>query len=220
MQAATIYPDWQVIVYYDGSVPEQIITDIKNEGAIAVDMTGGIYGMFWRFYAADLEDCERVIFRDADSRLSTREKLAVDEWINNDDAIHIMRDHPHHQANDENHFKILGGMWGIRGNLLSMHELVASFAGQNELAYGSDQYFLNEIYSRFQNSATIHDDFFDKKPFPTQREGWGFIGQKINENDEPFNDDGLVIRDFYEKQTIISHIKSKVKSLFRLVLKK
>ena len=50
--------------------------------------------MFWRFLASERPDCERVVFRDADSRISKGEKLAVDEWVNNDTVLHVMRDHP------------------------------------------------------------------------------------------------------------------------------
>lgn len=51
--------------------------------------------------ADDLVDV--FVSRDLDSFVSDREKAAVDDWLSNSDAVlHVMRDHPYHQA------KILG----------------------------------------------------------------------------------------------------------------
>ena len=81
--------------------------------------------MFWRFFAHDETDCEYVVFRDADSRISKREKMAVDEWIQSGKSIHIMRDHPYHTV------PILGGMWGCRNGLMRkiglIHSVLAFF---------------------------------------------------------------------------------------------
>jgi len=94
LQTKEFYPDWQMVLYYDQTVPQNIIQDLTNNGALCIEITSGLYGMFWRFFAADLPDCEYAIFRDCDSRLSLREKLAVDEWIQSKKSVHIMRDHP------------------------------------------------------------------------------------------------------------------------------
>jgi hypothetical protein len=46
----------------------------------------------------------------------------------------------------------------------------------------------------FENDRCTHDDFFEKKPFPIKRENGRFIGERMNINDEPFNNDYLAIR--------------------------
>ncbi|NOW98764.1 hypothetical protein [Mucilaginibacter sp. SG564] len=215
-QAAILYPEWQIVVYFDDTVPPEIIHTIQEKGAITINKTGDIYGMFWRFYAADLDGCTHVIFRDSDSRLTMREKLAVDEWLKNDDMIHIMRDHPHHHSTDESHaFYILGGLWGIKGGAVPMQSMISSFAEKNDLEYGSDQFFLNEIYSRFKSSCTVHDEFFDKKPFPIKRKGFEFIGERIDINEQPYNDDRQAIKDFYRQKDLIFRIKKRLASFFR-----
>ena len=38
----------------------------------------------------------RYLMRNLDSRLSIREKLAVDEWVSSGKRFHVMRDHPSH----------------------------------------------------------------------------------------------------------------------------
>ena len=49
-----------------------------------------------------------MVSRDLDSRLTTREQAAVEEWLNTGLAFHVMRDNPQHGT------EILGGMWGAR----------------------------------------------------------------------------------------------------------
>jgi hypothetical protein len=55
--------------------------------------------------------------------------------------------------------------------------------------YGNDQTFLKTIYSIFENDRYTHDEFFEKKPFPIKRKNGRFIGERIDENDNPVGDD-------------------------------
>ncbi|WPU98343.1 hypothetical protein SNE26_20165 [Mucilaginibacter sp. cycad4] len=215
-QANTIYPGWQVVVYYDNTVPSQSLEQIRAAGAHPIDMTGGIYGMFWRFLATDLPHCNRVIFRDSDSRLSERERLAVNEWIANDHAIHIMRDHPYHlDPVDHSPHYILGGMWGIKGGLVNMTTLIDHYAAKKELSYGSDQVFLNQIYDLFRDSATIHDEFFSGLPFPQKRKGYRFVGERIDTDEKPAGDDWKAVRAFYADKKPLNILIRKIKKLIR-----
>ncbi|MGN8059072.1 hypothetical protein ACTJKN_22485 [Pedobacter sp. 22163] len=222
--AEKIYPGWKTIVYHDSSVPIETILRLQQLGAITIDVTGDIYGMFWRFYAADLPDCNYVVFRDSDSRLSIREKMAVNEWMISNNALHIMRDHPYHQdpVNNIPHF-ILGGMWGIKGNVIEMKKMIKHYSLGRTLAYGSDQIFLNDVYHKLKTSIIIHDDFFSNKPFPIKRTGYRFIGERIDENENPASEDWKVIRNYYrDKNKIISllkTIKEKIRSATSFLLK-
>ena len=77
-----IYPSWEMIVFFDSSVPNKTINNLTELGVECVDVTSkNLYGMFWRFLVLDRSDCEYAIFRDADSRLSEREKSKKDEDI-------------------------------------------------------------------------------------------------------------------------------------------
>jgi hypothetical protein len=187
----TIYPDWQMVVFYDNTVPKESIEKLNSMDVICQDMTDkGIYGMFWRFFAVELPDSEYSIFRDADSRLSVREKIAVDEWINSGKTLHVMRDHPYHMipcGNDR--LGILGGMWGIKSKKIPLIKLIQNYPNKGRIFYGEDQTFLKNIYSLFENDRFTHDDFFEKKPFPVKRENGRFIGERIDENENPVTDD-------------------------------
>ena len=92
-----------------------------------------------------------------------------------------MRDHPFHKT------EILGGMWGVRGNLLKdMTDFIDQY--QKGDFWQVDQNFLKEIiYPLIYKNCIVHDEFFEKKPFPLPRVDKNFVGQAFNENDEPLN---------------------------------
>lgn len=211
--AQKIYPDWKVIVYYDDSVPADTITRLQQQGVILQDMTAsGIYGLFWRFLAADIPDCSHAIFRDTDSRLSHRERTAVDEWIANGDVLHIMRDHPFHEVPyGAAGLSILGGMWGIRGGVISLQPLIQRFIRERPDEYGIDQAFLQQIYERFGNSQTVHDEFFERRPFPVDRVGYQFIGERIDEHEQPIGED---------REALKRHLSRHKPSWFKRIRKK
>lgn len=186
----TIYPDWKMIVYYDSTVPSDIINTLKELKCQTVEIHDFPYPSFWRFFASDIEDCEYVIFRDADSRINMREKCAVDEWIKQGTSIHVMRDHPAHGIPyGNNSLGILAGMWGIKGNLINLTSLVKNFVKGRKDGYGIDQNFLKIIYTIFEFDRTTHDDFFEKKPFPKKRDGVRFIGERIGPDENPVTND-------------------------------
>ena len=177
----TIYPDWICRFYIGKSTSNEIVNKLKSfehVEVIEMDIDGDWTGMFWRFYPASEEDVDVMISRDCDSRLSEREKLAVDEWLNSDKGFHIMRDHPYHTT------VILGGMWGSKkGVIPQMKKLI------DEYIKGSfwqvDQNFLREkIYPLVKDNSLVHDEFFEKKPFPSNRIVDEFVGQAYNEKDE------------------------------------
>ena len=189
-QVPEIYPNWQMVVYHDNSVPKETLHILEDLNVKLFNVNGHTHGMFWRFFASDLPDCEYVIFRDGDSRLSIREKMAVDEWIESGKTIHVMRDHPAHQIPyGNNTLGILGGMWGIKGNTIPMKESIENFSKNRTMGYGIDQTFLKTIYNVFQDDRCTHDDFFEKKPFPIQRKNGRFIGERMDINDNPVTDD-------------------------------
>jgi hypothetical protein len=192
----TIYPEWDMVVYYDNSVPKETIDSLVSLNVTIIDMTNsGTYGMFWRFFAMSLPNCELAIFRDTDSRISIREKMAVDEWIKSKKSLHVMRDHPAHGIPyGNNTLGILGGMWGLKNNVIPLIDMMKNFFSCGKIMeYGSDQRFLKSVYSILENDRCTHDDFFEKKPFPIKRENGRFIGERININENPVTDDYKIL---------------------------
>jgi hypothetical protein len=190
-----IYPDWKMILYYDNSVPSETISKLETLDCILVKVDDFEYGCFWRFFAADIDDCELVIFRDTDSRINLRERDAVNAWIETEKSLHVMRDHPAHGIPyGNNKLGILAGMWGIKGKQLPLTQMIKKFVVDKENKYGIDQTFLKMVYNAFELDKVVHDDFFEKKPFPTKRDNMRFVGERIGIDELPVNDDWKAIK--------------------------
>jgi hypothetical protein len=177
-----IYPGWISRFYCGQSVPTDIIKSLislPHTEVVMMDVEGDWTGMFWRFYAC--EDSDIMLSRDTDSRLSNREKLAVEEWLESEKDFHIMRDHPYHNT------EILGGMWGVRNGLLkNIKELIEDYTKGD--FWQVDQNFLREkIYPLVVNSSFTHDSYLNytpnSKPFPSERINKEFIGDVFDENE-------------------------------------
>ena len=175
----SIYPGWIARFYIGKNTERSIGRRLIALGAEVVNMNvdGDWTTTFWRFYPAGESDVEVMISRDTDSRLNFREKACVDEWLLSNKPFHIMRDHPAHTA------VIMAGMWGVKhGFLKDIKSQIESYAKSNFKQL--DQTFLHEkIYSLVKNDALVHDEFFEKKPFPTERHNYEFVGDVFDEND-------------------------------------
>ena len=194
-----------MIVYHDSSVPNYILLDLSKLGVELVNMTSNeIHPSFWRFYILDCEDCERAIFRDTDSRVSKRERVAVDEWIFEDTTLHIMRDHPYHDIPfGANKLGILAGMWGMKGGSINITDRIRKFVKlQKTQQYGVDQAFLESINEEFHNQKTVHDEFFEGKKISIKREACRFIGERIDVNERLLGDDWIEIQKFMKNNRI------------------
>jgi hypothetical protein len=175
--AKIIYPDWICRFYVGDDTPESLISQLSsrdNVEIIKVEYPCDWTGMFWRFLAAADTEVSVMISRDVDSRLTYREKYAVDEWINSDFGFHIIRDHEYHGV------PILGGMWGAKSGVLAgIDGFIEQYNKGNFV--GVDQNFLAEhVYPLISNNSLVHDEFFEKKPFPSQsgvRNSDHFVGQ-------------------------------------------
>lgn len=178
--AQQIYPGWDCYFFTDNSVPSDIkekLLSFNNVFIVNTNVSGNWGSMFWRFETTYDPTIAVSIFRDTDSRLNLREKAAVEEWLSTDKTFHIMRDHPYHR------FPILGGMWGMRYNpKYDMKNLLNSFNKHDR--YGIDyEFFHHSLYPMIGDDKVVHDEFFDKKPFPTKRIDTEFVGDVFDEND-------------------------------------
>lgn len=175
--AKTIFPDWICRIYYGNSVPTDIIDKLKKYNNVElVLMNEGseyIFPMMWRFLGIDDDDVEVMISRDADARLSYREKVCVDIFMKSDYLLHSIRDNPSHN-------NIMGGMWGIKKNdRVKMKELSKDWEGHY---YDSDQKFLREkLVPLFNDSYLIHCSTY-LGTFPVEKTNEYFVGGWWDEN--------------------------------------
>ena len=191
--AKRIYSGWDVVLFYDNTVPEDWVKKYKRAGVDLYNVDGcGLHPTSYRFLACELPEVERIIFRDADSRVSEREAEAVKEWEESDAGLHAMRDHPNH-INPM--YPLFAGMWGVLPCKLDIdiRQRILSYQGPiNPLdvrqKWGVDQHFLRDIvlpkfvyprsillHSSYDNPH-INEDFV--RNFPSARNKHNnFVGE-------------------------------------------
>jgi len=189
--AKIYFPGWVCRYYVTGDVPSGVISQLKLLGAeiesIPADM-GYSSGMFWRFLVAADNTVDRYIIRDVDSRLNYRDRIAVEEWIQDYSSkypIHILRDHINHCI------VMNGGMWGgVKGALPTIKEDVMAWSSRDE--YMADLHFLeNVIWPKIKEKQVAHDSYCcdrypNTKPFPTRRPyTYQHVGQVFDSEDNP-----------------------------------
>jgi len=187
-----IYPGWSMRVYYDNTVPIDIIDKLSEKNHIElINLTNNKIKnkMLWRFTVLLDKSVDRYIVRDIDSHLSFREKHAVDEWINSGKKFHIMRDHPSHC-----NFAMSGGMWGGKydNNLVDIFN--TNFLDYNYQKYILDMNLLNtKFWDYIKKDVLVHDSFqlknygncitFPKKRIELEHVGSVILNGKIRKCD-------------------------------------
>lgn len=201
--APKFFHSWWTRVYVPSDTDPDRLEKLTRQYVSVKFIPEGMDKMLSRFLIHDSPDCDRFIVRDADSRLSQREKDAVDAWITSGRMLHVCRDHKCHNV------EMPGGLWGGMGGKLvpNMEAAIRSFLKNHAPTYGGhdvDQYFLKKvIYPACANSMLQHDAFYAKLfkgslPFPTPRDASKFprfLGAVFDENDVERESDWDIIKD-------------------------
>ena len=186
--AKTVFPGWICRFYCALSVPLAIKEDLRNLGAEIENVPNGVGAtgpMFWRFLPAADKKVAAFIVRDADSRLNSRDSMAVLDWLTKSNKpVHIMRDHMNHC------YSMNGGLWGARNNFLSwIGPQVKEVAYKDSSIYFDDMRFLNKhVWPKIQGEIYSHDSYCCDKfkgsnthPFPTKRlPNLDYVGSVFN----------------------------------------
>lgn len=181
--AEKFFSDWIVKIYYNNSVPNDILLEFKKFNNVELkDMSNNtISPYFWRFYEMFISDDNIILSRDVDSRLSLREYNCVDSWINSDKKYFVIRDHPRHYD-----FPMLAGMWGVKGKLNEEYfNKMLEYGSQN--FYTIDQVFLRDVlWENIKNDSYIIG-IYESKDFNNSRNNIlpHFVGQGYDEYDVP-----------------------------------
>ena len=158
------YPGWENYIYlHTDTVSAYIIEKLKEFPNVKIIPKSGkirpTRNMLWRIEPADDPCVKRFISRDADSRITPREVIAVREWVNSEKTLHILRDHPQHYP------KILGGMFGLKlDNICLGNNNICEWAQKVDNFYSArseatdDQDFLLYFYEAYKNDRIIHDE--------------------------------------------------------------
>ena len=191
----THFPDWFTYIWVGDGVPEDIIFTLHEKKNVKLLPTNenGLINMSYRFFSIDFPDVEVMCVRDADSRVTERDKACVEDFVNSDKLFHILRDHPNHSH------PIMGGMWGIKKGYLNRN-LQKSFNDWRQThsatEFWNDMDFLKSFFYPFCLPETmIHDEYQTLEPrewrtpfrVPLDEKKQHFIGQ-VYEFDENGNE--------------------------------
>lgn len=138
--------------------------------------------MFYRLLIHDYPGVDRYLIRDADSRISMRERRCVDQWISSGKILHTIHDHPYHIR------PIQGGMFGVwRGPFESslMREAIGNVWPMAD-TWGRDEEFLEHvIWPLMKHSVCEHGR---SNPIPEgdgHEDPQAFIGEIYNAQGNP-----------------------------------
>lgn len=178
--APFIYTGWEVWFYIAKSVPAEIVNELEKTSQVIHKLSdGNPDAMSWRFAPMSDPSVDVFISRDTDSRLNYRERQAVEEWLESDKSLHIMRDHAYHGT------PILGGMWGFKGTShTNIDDSYQTFIDQRKSMewFDTETFLKHYIYANYQYDCVVHDEFFTNSPFPTIREGKEYVGAPYDAN--------------------------------------
>jgi len=207
-------PDWTLRVYIAAdpapshlAVPPRIINKLRLLGVDIVRISTGnsMAPRNWRLLAADDERVDYFLVRDADTRLSERESVAVRNWLSTADkggpqsaVVHCVRDHPKHADQ-----AIVNALWGGRPRALhsrlNMRVIdipgLASSASQKEVTVVMS----DVLWPAVSDAAYCHDSVspcdrwsppVSRRPFSTSRRGQEYLGQKFDQHQQLVSTDG------------------------------
>lgn len=150
------FPEWFVFVYVGSDVAPEMVSMLQSAPRVVLRFTGktGIENMIERFYAIDEPDVDLMVVRDADSRVHSRDRWAIHDFLASPQfVLHTIRDHKEHSAS------IMGGLWAIRKSSgIDMHaEYEAYKLNPEDRGIALDQNFLScRIYPKLRDRILVH----------------------------------------------------------------
>ena len=203
-QLVPIYlSDWTLRVYVaddnappELAVPPRILNKLRQLGVEIeqVSSIGTVAPRNWRLLAADDQQLDYFLVRDADGRITQREADAIKDWLSTtrNNTVHCIRDHPEHSNQ-----AIVDGLWGGRPRELRylLRKRTTEFLGLSEtssLSRNKTNSVLNDVlWPTVADSAYCHDSVSPcsrwtptarRHPFPTSRLGKEYLGQKYDQH--------------------------------------
>lgn len=190
-----LYSDWEMRIYHNDTVPKDILDKLSklNVNLINMNSNRNYINSLWRFLPIQDDSIRYFISRDLDSRISERDVNATYEWIESEKDFHIIRDHPIGHG-----WVMNAGMWGSKGGSIKNYlNLFNTYISVNPREYDKsiDQCFLRDVIYRIATkSLFLHDEYFNyegigqKIKRDRKLDNFAFIGESIDENDQPRGD--------------------------------
>ena len=166
-----LFPEWTIRVYHDQTIDPAYLDELAARGADLRAMTSPTdtpahRGLLWRFAVASDPSVSRFLVRDADSLLTVKERVAVDDWLRSDFHFHAMRDWYTHTD------LLLAGMWGGVGGIVPAPEalLAAHTFWRMETNHIDQDVLCAVVWPAIRRNILLHDSIFHpclgSVPFP------------------------------------------------------
>jgi len=181
------FPKALIHLWFGSDVDESYLNEISmnNVTIKKLDISGHEL-MTQRFLSIDEPNIDIVFSRDADSMISEREIIIINEFIKSPFLLHTIRDHCGQFV------PIMGGLFGIKKKLLKIYNLkiediikkIKNLNYINFNSYNSDQELLKYLYINYRNFFMVHStkNIFGDKNFIkiNPPEDNNFCGQVID----------------------------------------
>ena len=160
--AQRFFPGFTVRFYVGNSVPSwcrSTLALFPNVEMILVNEPENSISRMWRFRAVLDPSVDVVLSRDADARLSYREVIAHQEFLDSPFGFHIIRDHPTGHG-----YLISAGMFACKNKSMHFFEKLWSETPLRD-TYMQDQEFLSsQIYPQIAGNCLVHDAYYNYQP--------------------------------------------------------
>ena len=169
---AKFYPDFTPLVFISEDLIElqEKLEALGAKTVIKNSQPAGWIPMHWRCIPLIEGNFNTCLFRDADSRISIREKNLVKKFLSSSFNFHSIRDNLHHTK------KIMGGMWGAKKTSPEIARVISKCFEQNPV-YGFDErVFENDLWDLIKDDCLVHDSSIDSSDF-IENPDKSFIGQ-------------------------------------------
>lgn len=166
------FPDFEIHLYRGMDVEYEFPACVHVHNVERIDAELMIH----RFFVADLKDLEVAFVRDADSRITKRERWCIEQFLSSQKRFHIIRDHFWHKT------MITGGLWGMKKNNLDIEKTYYKWISYNENIrgiYDTDQKFLDQcVYNRIRSDVLIHSIIIGHRDEEVQPIPWDLFDEK------------------------------------------
>lgn len=167
------YPDFSIYVYLGECDPSWVLPE-----SVVVIYTGkaGPINMLFRYKPLLFADIGFV--RDADSRITERDRWCIEKFLESSYSYHVIRDHKWHKS------RIMGGMFGWK------ERTAFEFDENHPSGYGYDEHVLSEVlYPSLVSKLLVHTNIF------------GFVGEHTERIGIPHKDPYDFLGNVYKSET-------------------
>lgn len=166
------FPDFEIYIY-KGECDSSWIFEGKRVRVIETN-SSGLVNVLYRFLP--LGEIDVGFVRDADSRITERDRWCIQEFLKSSKKYHIIRDHYWHRS------KIMAGMFGWKKICSEKINIPLS----DNLVYGFEEIYLsNIIYPLIKSETLVHTnnyafvgEYVELITIP-QKDKYDFIGNVI-----------------------------------------